>query len=146
LFGLKDTGSARISVNGLTASAMLIPRAAPSDTIVVDVGEVEVAIEGPCRLRTEGSTADWAYNAAAVILKPLIVSYVKDAIRGVVETSLALQLRGWTAWSAPAPPEPPSIATVATIADVLDDGDAPLEAPAAPELAAKTGDTKSAAA
>jgi hypothetical protein len=144
LFGMKDGGAARVAINGLAAAAMLVPRSKTAGHISVDVGEVEVTIDGPCRLRAQGSTADWAYNAAAVILKPLVVAYVKDAVRDVLTSALAIQLSGWTAWSVdnlqtpPATPEPPAAAID------LDD-DAPLpRSPATPGATPTAGNTDSA--
>lgn len=98
-FGFKDSGHARVIANGLSASAMLLPRLKNSSDIGISVGDVEVSIDGVFRLRTQGSAADWAYNAAAVLLKPLVVSYVKEAVREVIFNTLAAQLIGWTAWT-----------------------------------------------
>lgn len=99
LFGIKDSGRARVLVNGLTASAILVPRASTETSVGVEVGDVEVVTEGTLRLRLYGTSADWAYNAAVVLLKPLVASYVNDAVRRVVETTLVAQLDGWNAWN-----------------------------------------------
>lgn len=110
LFGFDDGGGARVVVHGLSAAAMLMPRscAGAPGGLCIDVTDVEVTFEGAFRVRTFGTSADWVYNAAAAVLKPLTASYVKTVIADSITTALKSQLSGWADW-APAAQPPLSI-------------------------------------
>lgn len=111
LFGFDDGGAARVTAQDMTASAMLVPRVSGPNRVALDLTDVDVSFDGPFRLRAAGTSADWAYNAAAALLKPLVVAYVRAAVSAVVRDAVAAQLRGWTAWEAP--PAPPAGADAA---------------------------------
>lgn len=93
---LKDSGKARVSVGGLSLAITLRPRVSHSGATMVAIGDCNVGVEGPVRFKAEGTAADWAYNTMAVVLKPLVVSYIKDAVGDAVCTSLTYHLREWS--------------------------------------------------
>lgn len=92
-----DTGKAEVSVNGLSANAILKPRSNPDNGRThLKITECDARIEGAVRFKAEQTSADWAYNTIAVLLKPLISSYIKDAVADLFRVTLAGQLRAWT--------------------------------------------------
>lgn len=95
--GWEDGGRARVTAAGVVAKVMLQPVAVGS-SVGLKVISVEVEVEGMFRLRCLGSAADWAYNAMAVLLKPLVLVYVKAAMCDVIQEVVEEQLGGWLCW------------------------------------------------
>ncbi|CDF39360.1 unnamed protein product [Chondrus crispus] len=92
---VKDAGTARVSVNGMSISVMLEPRWSHGGGTKVVIADCVVTIDGKVRFATEGAVADWAYKAITVVLKPLVVSYIKEAIADTVSKTLAFHLSQW---------------------------------------------------
>lgn len=76
-----DAGRARASLHSLHIDMTL---AAAGSSWQFDVESCEVGVDGPVRFKTLGAAADWAYNALAVVFKPLLVSYVKQSVADAV--------------------------------------------------------------
>lgn len=95
LVPVKDTGTARVSIYGMSVSLQLQPRLFRNGSTKACISECNVVIDGVVRFKTKGATADWAYNAIAVVMKPLVVSYIKDAVSDTVTEALAAHLRLW---------------------------------------------------
>ncbi|PXF40595.1 hypothetical protein BWQ96_09699 [Gracilariopsis chorda] len=93
---VNDAGQARLSVQGLTILLKLEPRWSHDGTARINVSECNVTVDGVTRFKTYGAKADWAYSAIALVLKPLVLSYVKEAIADSVSRALALYLRQWS--------------------------------------------------
>ncbi|KAI0563829.1 Lipid-binding serum glycoprotein [Gracilaria domingensis] len=93
---LQDQGQARLSVQGLNILLKLQPRWSFDGGANVVVSDCHVTVDGVVRFKTYGAGATWAYNAVAVVLKPLVLSYVKEAIADTVTRSLTLYLREWS--------------------------------------------------
>lgn len=92
---VKDAGTARVSVNGMSVALTLEPRWSHAGGTKIVITDCLVTIDGKVRMNIQGAAADWAYNAIAVVLKPLIVSYVKEAIAETVTKALAVHLSQW---------------------------------------------------
>lgn len=92
---LKDAGTARVTVHGMSVALTLEPRWSHAGGTKVVISDCTVTIDGVVRLKTQGAAADWAYNAIAVVLKPLVVSYVKEAVAVTVTKALAVHLSQW---------------------------------------------------
>lgn len=95
LLPVKDAGTARVSVHGMSVEIRLEPRWAYSGGTRVVITACDVTVDGVVRFKTQGAAADWAYNAIAVVLKPLVVSYIKEAVADTVTAALAVHLREW---------------------------------------------------
>ena len=93
---VKDAGRASVSVHGLNIAMRLEPRWTHAGDTQIVIMECNVTVDGVVRLRTQGAAADWAYNAIAVVLKPIIVSYLKETVADAVTQALAVHLRQWT--------------------------------------------------
>lgn len=76
-----DAGRARASLHSLHIDMTLT---ATGSSWQFDVESCEVSVDGPVRFKTLGAAADWAYNALAVVFKPLLVSYVKQSVADAV--------------------------------------------------------------
>lgn len=92
---LRDSGRATVSVNGLNIALRLEARRMNSGNIRIVIPQSDVTIDGVVRFKTHGAAADWAYNAMAIVFKPWVVSYIKEAVSGAVVRALAVHLRQW---------------------------------------------------
>lgn len=92
LMPVQDSGRARASVHGLNVALRLKPVWRHGETRL-NIAECEVTVDGIVRFKTQGAAADWAYNAIAVLFKPWVVSYVKEAVSDAVVRVLAVHLR-----------------------------------------------------
>lgn len=93
---VKDSGAACVTVHGLCVSIKLQPKwSYAGDTKMVIAG-CDVTIDGVVRLKTRGAAANWAYNAMAVVLKPLVVSYIKEVVADNITKELASHLGQWS--------------------------------------------------
>lgn len=93
LVAIRDNGRARASVHGLNIAIRLVPRWDFSGGTRVRIEQCDVTVNGVVRFKTQGAAADWAYNTIAVLFKPLVVSYVKEAVADSVEQALSVHLR-----------------------------------------------------
>lgn len=93
---VNDAGQARLSVQGLTILLKLEPRWSHDGTARINISECNVTVDGVARFKTYGAKADWAYNAIALVLKPLVLSYVKEAIADSVSRALSMYLSQWS--------------------------------------------------
>lgn len=93
---VKDAGTARVTVHGLCVAIRLQPSRSHAGGNKLAIVDCEVTIDGVVRFKTRGAAADWAYNAMAVVLKPLVVSYIKEVIADTVKKALAVYLRQWS--------------------------------------------------
>lgn len=84
---LGDQGKARCSVHGLNINITVIPY-----SNIIHIGECDVSIDGVVKFKSRGAAADWAYNAFAVVCKPWLVAYVKDAVKNTVCKALNVLL------------------------------------------------------
>jgi len=122
-----DEGSLDTSVAGLTAVAALVPTRTNSGAVRLLVRDIDVRIEGNVRVRTVGTSADWAYNTLAAVCKPLITSYIKDTIGTQLKTTLTQELRDFR--YLPPADEQDGTATAGTEAPVLHESSvAPVQA------------------
>lgn len=111
LVPVKDKGTARVSVHGMSVALRLEPRWSHNGGTNVVITECDVTIDGVARFKTQGAAADWAYNAIAVVLKPIVVSYLKEAVADTVTKALAVHLRQWSfsrTLDEERPPAPPA--------------------------------------
>lgn len=92
----KDAGTARVTVHGLCVAIRLQPSRSHAGGTKMAIADCEVSIVGVVRIKTRGAAADWAYNAMAVVLKPLVVSYIKEAIAHTVTEALNVHLMQWS--------------------------------------------------
>lgn len=92
---VKDSGRASASVHGLNIALRLEPRRSPSLGTRMIIDECTVTVDGIVRLKTHDAAANWAYNAIALVLKPIVVSYIKEAVADSVGSVLAVHLRQW---------------------------------------------------
>ncbi len=90
-----DTGALDASVAGLTAVATLRPGRTTSGAVALTVRDIRITVDGAVRVRTRGSSADWAYNTLAAMCKPFIVSYIKESVEQQLRTSLQNELRDY---------------------------------------------------
>lgn len=93
LVPIRDSGRARATIHGLCVSIRLVPRRAHSGGTRIRIEQCDVTVDGVVRFKTQGAAADWAYNTIAMLFKPWVVSYVKDAVADAVEHALSVHLR-----------------------------------------------------
>lgn len=93
---IKDEGHAKLSVGGLNLALVLQARSSHSGLSKAMVRSCDVTVDGTTRFKTYGGKADWAYNAIAVFLKPLVLSYVKDVVSDAVSNALSFHLVQWS--------------------------------------------------
>lgn len=93
LVPIRDSGSARAAVHGLCVAIRLVPRRAHSGGTRIRIEQCDVTVDGVVRFKVQGAAADWAYNTIAVLFKPWVVSYVKDAVADAVQHALSVHLR-----------------------------------------------------
>lgn len=91
----KDSGQAKVVLHGLNVAIKLEPRWSYGGGTNVTVADCEVTVDGVVRFKTEGATATWAYNIMIMAFKPLVVSYIKEAIADTVTRALAVHLNQW---------------------------------------------------
>ncbi|CAN8064174.1 unnamed protein product [Agarophyton chilense] len=114
---IKDEGQAHFSVQGLNILLKLQPRWSYNGGSRIVVTDCQVTVDGVVRFKTYAAGANWAYNAVALVLKPLVLSYVKEAVADNVTRALSLYLREWSC-SAPLDTSRASRATSAPQAPV----------------------------
>lgn len=95
LVPVKDSGRATASIHGLNIALRLEPRWSHAGGTTIVIVECTVTVDGVARFKTHGTAADWAYNTIAVLFKPLVVSYIKEAVSDAVTSALAVHLRQW---------------------------------------------------
>lgn len=93
LVPISDSGRARATVHGLSVAIRLVPRRAHSGGTRIRIEQCDVTVDGVVRFKVQGAAADWAYNTIAMLFKPWVVSYVKDAVADAVEHALSVHLR-----------------------------------------------------
>lgn len=130
-----DEGSLDTSVSGLTAVAALIPARTHSEAVRLLVRDIDVRIEGAVRVRTVGTSADWAYNTLAAVCKPLITSYIKETVEQQLRATLTSELRSFL-YVPPADEEPENGTAAGTEAPVMHEASvAPIQASIDPPAA-----------
>lgn len=90
---VQDSGRARVSVHRMNISITLEPRWSHAGGTRIVITDCTVTVDGPARFKTYGAAADWAYNAIALVLKPFVVSYLKEAVADSVTEALGIHLR-----------------------------------------------------
>ena len=109
IWPVKDSGRARVSVHRMNISLTLEPRWSHAGGTKIVITDCTVTVDGPARFKTYGAAADWAYNAIALILKPIVVSYLKEAVADSVTEALGIHLRQLAfAYSLDEPSQQPS--------------------------------------